>query len=147
LVDNSESVELKRSSGGNKLTKKNDGKKKQRSTGSRTLGGKKDGKKCLGDQLQDGKLTVKYTFERTKEDVENIEKLRKHLQNNQCSSWKSYNMDSEIYRDLPGLYFDAVNHVQQLDLQVDELTAKLQQLDVLKGAFCRIFEICKDESE
>lgn len=127
------------------MKKQNDGNKTKISHRYRTPAGKKDGKTGLSDQLQNGKTTVKYTFERTKEDVENIEKLRKHLQNNQCSSWKSYNTDSEIYRDLPGLYFDAVNHVQQLDLQMEELTAKLDQLQQLRSSFCRIMEICKQE--
>lgn len=127
------------------MKKQNDGNKTKKSHRSRTPAGKKDGIVGPADQLANGKTTAKYTFERTKEDVENIEKLRKHLQNNQCSSWKSYNTDSEIYRDLPDLYFDAVNHVQQLDLQVEELTAKLDQLQQLRSSFCRIIEICKEE--
>ena len=104
-----------------------------------------NGNKGPGDQLQQAKTTAKYTINRSDEDLTIIDKLRKHLQNNQCSSWKSYNTDSEIYRDLPGLYFDAVKHVQQLQLAIDELTAKLDVLGDLRASFCRIIEICKEE--
>ena len=89
--------------------------------------------------------TKKYTIERSDEDLAIIDKLRKHLQDNQSSSWKSYNTDSEIYRDLPGLYFDAVKRMQQLQLAIDELTAKLDVLEDLRSSICRIMEICKEE--
>jgi len=103
--------------------------------------GKNDGKKGPGDQLQNDKMTVKYTFERSKEDIENLEKLRIHLKS---KFWnKSYNTDSEIYRNLPDLYLNAVKKNQDQDLAIDELTAKLDQLEDLRTSFCRIFEICE----
>ena len=102
--------------------------------------GKIDGKKGPGDQLQHSKLTVKYTFERSKKDIENLEKVRQHLRS---EFYKSYNTDSEIYRDLPKLYLNAVKKNQDLDLAIDELTAKLDQLEDLRISFCRIFEICE----
>jgi len=89
-----------------------------------------------------GKLTVKYTFERAKVDVENIAKVRRHLKIGFCS--KSYVTDSEIYRDLPDLYLNAVKSNQDLQLAIDELTAKLGELEDLWSSFCRIFELCDD---
>lgn len=102
--------------------------------------GKNDGKKGLNDQLQHNKTTVKYTFERTKEDIKNLEKLRQHLRS---EFYKSYNTDSEIYRDLPKLYLNAVKKNQDLDLAIDELTAKLDHLEDLRTSICRIFKICE----
>ena len=99
-----------------------------------------NGKRGPGNQLQHGKSTVKYTFERSKEDIKNLEKLRNHLKNK--FHYKSYNTDSEIYRDMPELYLNAVKENQDLDHTIDELTAKLDQLEDLRTSFCRIFEIC-----
>ena len=108
---------------------------------SRSPAGKNDGKKGPNDQLQDAKLTVKYTFERSKEDIENLEKLRNHLKS---KFWnKTWNTDSEIYRDLPDLYLNAVKKNQDKILAIDELTAKLDQLEDLRASFCRIFELCE----
>ena len=121
---------------------KNDGKRKQISTRSRRPAGKSDGNKGPADQLQHSKLTVKYTFERTKEDIANLEKVRRSLKLSFFS--KSYVTGSEIYRDLPLLYLDAVKTIDDQILQQDELTAKLQQLDELRAHICRISEICKE---
>jgi transposase len=107
---------------------------------SRSSAEKNDGKKGPNDQLQDAKLTVKYTFDRSKEDIKNLEKLRQHLRS---EFYKSYNADSKIYRDLPKLYLNAVKRNQDLELIIDELTAKLDQLEDLRASFCRIFEICE----
>ena len=112
---------------------------------SKTGPAKKDGKKGPGDQLQNGKLTVKYTFERTKEDVENIERVRRHL--NTMFSSKYQKADSKIYRDLPDLYLNAVKKQQELQLAIDELTAKLGQLEDLRTSFCRILELCDKTDE
>jgi len=95
-----------------------------------------NGKEGHGAVLQELKTTVKYTFERSKEDIKNLEKLRNH-------HYKSYNTDSEIYRDMPDLYLNAVKENQDLDHTIDELTAKLDQLEDLRTSFCRIFEICE----
>ncbi len=106
----------------------------------------KDGKTDARAQLQNGKSTakpieVKYTFVRSEDDIKKLEKLRIHLKS---KFWnKSYNTDSEIYRNLPDLYLNAVKKNQDLDLAIDELTAKLDQLEDLRASFCRIFEICE----
>ena len=104
-----------------------------------------NGKKGPVDQLPSAKSTVKYTFERSKEDIKNLEKLRNHLKNE--SHYKSYNTDSEIYRDMSDLYLNAVKENQDLELAIDELTAKLDQLEDLRTSFCRIFEICEVKNE
>lgn len=106
---------------------------------SRSSAEKNDGKKGPNDQLPGAKLTVKYTFDRSKEDIENLEKLRQHLRS---EFYKSYNADSKIYRDLPKLYLNAVKKSQDLELDINELTAKLDELEDLRASFCRIFEIC-----
>ena len=111
---------------------------------SKTGPGNNNGNKGPGAVLQELKSTVKYTFERSKEDIENLEKLRNHLKNE--FHYKSYNTDSEIYRDLPNLYFNAVKENQDLDHTIDELTAKLDHLEDLRTSFCRIFEICEVKS-
>jgi len=108
---------------------------------SRSAAEKKDGKKGSGDQLQDSKLTVKYTFERSKEDVKNIAKVRRHLNTEFFSN--RYQTDSKIYRDLPNLYLNAVKKNQDLQLAINELTAKLDELEDLRTSFCRIFELCE----
>ena len=100
-----------------------------------------DGKKGPGDQLQHNKMTVKYTFERSKVDVENIAKVRRHLNTEFFSN--RYQTDSKIYRDLPDLYLNAVKKNQDLQLAIDELTAKLDTMEDLRTCFCRIFEICE----
>ena len=107
---------------------------------SKTGPAKNDGKKGPGDQLQQDKMTVKYTFERTKEDVENIERVRRSLNTKFFSKYQK--ADSKIYRDLPDLYLNAVKREQDLQLVIDELTAKLRQLEDLRTSFCRILELC-----
>lgn len=100
-----------------------------------------DGKKGHVDQLQNGKLTVKYTLERTKEDIENLKKTKGILE---YYFHKMYNTDSQIYRDLPKLTVNLEDKIQDLNHQVDELTAKLEQLEILRTSLCRIFEMCKE---
>ena len=104
-----------------------------------------NGKEGHGAVLQELKTTVKYTFERSKEDIKNLEKLRNHLKSE--FHYKSYNTDSEIYRDMPDLYLNAVKENQDLELAIDELTAKLDVLEDLRTSFCRIFEICEVKNE
>ena len=103
--------------------------------------GKSNGKSAPGQDLQHNKSTVKYTFERSKQDIKKLDELRQHLKSE--FHYKSYNTDSEIYRDLPDLYFNAVKKYQDLDHQVDVLTVKLDELEDLRASFCRIFEICE----
>jgi ribosome-associated translation inhibitor RaiA len=94
-------------------------------------------------------MTVKYTFERTKEDITKLEKVRKFLKNNygQIGShfWQeTWHTDSQIYRNLPDLFLNAVKEKQDLQLAIDELTAKLAELEDLRTMIRRIFEICKN---
>jgi len=115
---------------------------------SRSSAGNNDGKKGPGDQLQHNKLTakpidVKYTFVRSKDDIAKLEKLRQHLKQEHPYSLKTFNTDSEIYREMPDLYLNAVKKIHDQDLAIDELTAKLDQLQQIKDHFCRIFEICE----
>lgn len=112
---------------------------------SKTGPAKNDGKKGPGDQLQHNKMTVKYTFERTKEDVENIERVRRHLSTKFFSKYQK--ADSKIYRDLPDLYLNAVKREQELQLAIDELTAKLDVLEDLRTSFCRILELCTETDQ
>ena len=112
--------------------------KKEISQGKKS---KNNGKKGHVEILQNDKMTVKYTFERSKEDIENLEKLRNYLKR---VFWnKTWNTDSEIYRDLPDLYLNAVKKKEDLGLAIDELTAKLDELEDLRTSFRRIFKICE----
>jgi len=88
-------------------------------------------------------IDVKYTFVRSKDDIAKLEKLRQHLKQEHPYSLKTFNTDSEIYREMPDLYLNAVKKNQDLQLAIDELTAKLDQLEDLRTSFCRIFEICE----
>ncbi len=107
---------------------------------SNLAAGKNDGKKGSGDQLQHNKMTAKYTLWRSKEDVAKIEKLKNFLND---KSARSFNTDSQIYKELPDLYLNAVKKVSDQQLAINELTAKLDQLEDLRTSFCRIFEICE----
>lgn len=103
----------------------------------------KDGKNSNQvDQLQH-KTTVKYTIERTSEDIKKLDKIRKYLEQNNNGFISSLKSDSKIYRCLPDLFLNAVKQNQDLQLAIDELKAKTQDLEDLKTCFCRINEICK----
>ncbi len=83
----------------------------------------------------------KYTLWRSKEDVKNIDRIRESLDTEfDNKSWVS---DSKVYKALPDLYLNAVKKIEDLDHQVDVLTAKLGQLEDLRTHVCRIIEICK----
>jgi hypothetical protein len=83
--------------------------------------------------------TLKYTLERTKKDIENISKLKEYLKNNNGNS-KKYNVDSDIYRDLPILYLDAKKELQQ---NQEKLNITQIELRDLKDSFCGIIKICE----
>ena len=87
------------------------------------------------------KNAVKYTLWRSSQDIEKIEKLKRNLKD--VYGQDRYNTDSEIYKKLPELYQNAVKKVYDQQLAIDELTAKLDQLEDLRASFCRIFEICE----
>lgn len=111
---------------------------------------KNNGKRGPGDQLQRNNMTakpidVKYTFVRSKDDIAKLEKLRQYLKQEHLHSLKRFNTDSEIYRAMPDLYFNTVKTIAELQLELDELTAKLGTLEDLQACFCRIFEICNIE--
>ena len=122
---------------------KNDGKKTGISPRSRHGPGKINGKRQRPASSTSAKLTVKdtkYTIVRSKQDIAELEKIRKML----CEKWpgRSLKTDSEIYRILPTEYQNAVERIRVLDHQVDELTVKLVQLEDLRSSFCRILELC-----
>ncbi len=100
-----------------------------------------DSQICAGSNAKCKKNAVKYTLWRKKEDIEKIEKLRDHLQKKYFGI--SFNTDSEIYKKLPDLYLNAVKRNLELINQVDDLTAKLDELEDLRASFCRIFELCE----
>ena len=106
--------------------------------------GKNDGNVSqihAGSNAISKKNAVKYTLWRKKEDIAKIEELRDHLQKKYFGI--SFNTDSEIYKKLPDLYLNAVKRNHELINQVDDLTAKLDELEDLRSSFCRIFELCE----
>jgi len=107
---------------------------------SKTGPAKNDGKGKQDLAARSQKMTAKYTLWRSKEDVAKIEKLKNFLND---KSARSFNTDSQIYKELPDLYLNAVKKDVQLQRQVDDLTAKLATLEDLRTSFCRIFEICE----
>ena len=98
-----------------------------------------EGKQDLATRSQ--KLTAKYTIWRSKEDVRKLEKVRKYLESEY--SYKSYKADSKIYKGLPDLFLNAVKKNLELQQILNDLTAKLDQLEDLRTSFCRIFELCE----
>lgn len=125
-------------------TMKNDGKKTGISARSRHDHKKINGKRQRPASSTSPKLTVKdtkYTIVRSKQDIAELEKIRKML----CEKWpgRSLKTDSEIYRILPNEYQNAVERIRALDHQVDELTVKLVQLQQLEDHICRILEYIK----
>lgn len=103
-----------------------------------------DGKKGTGDQLQRNNMTVKYTFERTKEDVDNLHEVKGIFE---FYLHKTYNADAKMYRDFPKLTAILEKKVQDLDVANEQMTAKLEQLEDLRSSVCRILEICKDGND
>jgi len=99
-----------------------------------------DGKRGPNDQLLDKKMTAKYTIWRSKEDIKNLHNVKEILRSHFS---KSYNTDSEIYRDLPKLTAFQYKKIQDLQMANEELTAKLEQLEDLRSSICRIFELCE----
>ena len=97
---------------------------------------KKNGKKGPNDQLQELKTTAKYTIERNAEDIKRLQKVKDLLN----AEGESYVTDSSIYRDLPELYLYAIEKEKRLEQEIQELTAKEQEFDILKGAICRILD-------
>jgi len=75
--------------------------------------------------------------------IENIAKVRRDLKANTIFYNRSLKTDSEIYKKLPDLYLNAVKRNHELINQVDDLTAKLDELEDLRASFCRIFELCE----
>lgn len=111
---------------------------------SRSPAGKNDGKVSqvhAGSNAKSKKNDGKYTLWRSNEDIEKFEKLKRYLKD--VYGQDRYNTDSQIYKELPDLYLNAVKKDVQLQHQVDDLTAKLATLEDLRTSFCRIFEICE----
>jgi hypothetical protein len=123
---------------------KNDGKKTGISPRSQHDHKKIDGKRRPPASSTSPKLTVKdtkYTIIRSKEDIAELDKVKKIFWENGVNS--KLKTDSEIYRMLPYEFEKAVKRVIELDHQVDELTVKLVQLEDLRDHICRILELCK----
>ena len=114
---------------------------------SRSSAGNNDGKKNTMENRfnSKNKNAVKYTIWRSKEDIEKLERVRKHLQSKYY--YKSYKADSKIYKELPDLYLNAVKKCNDHQLAIDDLTAKLDQLEDLRASFCRIFELCEVDKQ
>lgn len=87
----------------------------------------------------------KYTINRSDSDIKIINKLRDYLQSNNNN--KTFNTDSEIYRDLPFLFLNAVKTIDQLQLQINKLTAEVEKFEDLRANICRIMEIVKHENK
>lgn len=88
----------------------------------------------------------KYTIERSNQDIAVLHKVKDYLQDSYHH--KPYKTDSKVYRDLPELFFNAVKKSQDLQLAIDELTAKLDKFEDLRATFCRLIELSKElESE
>ncbi|HUT00017.1 MAG TPA: hypothetical protein VMY59_06845 [Candidatus Thermoplasmatota archaeon] len=126
---------------------KNDGKKTGISPRSRHDHKKIDGKRQRPASSTSTKMTAKdtkYTIVRSKQDIAELEKIRKML----CEKWpgRSLKTDSEIYRILPNEYQNAVERTRVLDHQVEVLTANLARLQQLEDHICRILEICKQKN-
>lgn len=102
-----------------------------------------DGKRRPSGSSTSSKKPSKYTIIRTPQDIENINKARKWICMNDFSV--STKTDAAIYKALPVTYLNAVETMQQQDLLIRKLTAELGQLAELKGAFCRIFDLCKEK--
>jgi hypothetical protein len=122
---------------------KNDGKKKAISPRSQHDHKKIDGKRQRPVSSTSSQSTVKdtkYTIARSKQDIAELDKVRKMF----CEKWpgRSLKTDSEVYRILPNEYQNAVERTRELDHQVDDLKAKLVQLEDLRSSFCRILELC-----
>lgn len=84
---------------------------------------------------------TKYTIIRDKNDIKKIDQVRKILKEKYQIIFKK---DAKIYRELPNLYINAVKKLHDQDLAIEELTAKLNELQQLKDHFCRIIEMCKE---
>ena len=125
---------------------RNNGKKSGISPRSRHDHKKINGKRRPAASSTSAKMTVKdtkYTIVRSKEDIAELDKVRKIFFENGVNL--SLKTDSEIYRRLPKEFQVAVKRVQDLDHQVEVLTAELDQLQQLKDSFCRCIELSKEK--
>lgn len=102
----------------------------------------KDGKKGPAAAPAAIKKTVKYTIERSKDDIKNLHETIGILE---YYFSKSYNTDAQIYRDLPKLTVKLDDIAQDLRKANDKLTVKLQELQDLKSSICRIIDISKEK--
>lgn len=103
---------------------------------------KKDGKKGQRAAAADIKKTVKYTIERSKEDIKNLHQTVQILN---IYFPRAYNTDSQIYRDLPKLTVKLHTMLQDLQKANDDLTVKQVVFEDLKRSICRINEIVKEK--
>lgn len=99
---------------------------------------KKNGKSLSGTRDPGKKVPSKYTIMRSQQDVKDLDQMIR--QHNEKHPWASINTHSQAYKKLPSMYADAVKMIHDQDLQIQELTAKLHQLQDLEAAFCRILD-------
>ena len=102
---------------------------------------KTNGKRRPSGSSINQKKPSKYTIVRKQKDIEQLEKLRRILKD--VYGISNFNTDSEIYRELPRLYLDAVKQSNDHAARCEVLTAELVQLAELRECFCRILELCK----
>lgn len=121
---------------------RNDGKTSGISPGSRRNPSKSDGKRRPSTSPAEHRKPSKYTIVRTQQDIDQLEKLRGILKD--VYGQGRYNTDSEIYRELPRLYLDAVKQSNDHATRCDVLTAELDQLEDLRTSFCRCMELSKE---
>lgn len=79
-----------------------------------------------------------YTITRSKEDIKNIEAVKKQLDLGKIT-------DSKIYRLLPEIYLNAVKQIKTQDLMIQELQAKTDRLLQLKNYICGIKDMIEGD--
>lgn len=86
---------------------------------------------------------TKYTIRRTKEDIDNINKVRKYLKS--AHSNYKFTFDSEIYRKLPLMFLNAINRIELQKKLIHEMKAQIKLLNELQDSVNHVLEICKKE--
>lgn len=88
----------------------------------------------------------KYTLNRTNEDLQNLEKLRRCLQSElNMDFYNNFITDSAIYKKLPDLYMGSIKKITEQDLTIQQLTARVNELDRLRMHISSALEICNED--
>jgi len=99
---------------------------------------KNNGKNGQSGAAAKQKLTVKYTITRTQEDIKRFQELKKYLQGEYY--YKNYNTDSEIYRDLPVLFFELLDKVGKKNQIINKYERQIEELETLRNNIEEILE-------